>query len=65
MHLATNEEDGGPDADEVFAKMDALVEGEVQSLDLLGALPAGGTNYKSLRKVSVRWTEMLCTMCES
>lgn len=61
VHLAPSEDAGGPEADEVLPRMEAIVEGEVQSLDLLGALPQGGTNYKALRKVSQPWfREVLC-----
>lgn len=57
VHLAPSADEGGPEADEILPRMEALVEGGIQSLDLLGALPGGATNYKALRKVS-------CTLLE-
>ena len=52
VHLAPSEDAGGLEAEEVLLRMEALVEGGVQALDLLGALPEGKTNYKAIRKVS-------------
>ena len=51
VHLALSEDAGGPEADEVLPRMEALVAGAIQPLDLLGALPGGATNYKAIRKV--------------
>ncbi|GAA5893238.1 Cgi121p [Sporobolomyces salmoneus] len=36
---------------EIEEGMKSIVEGEIASLDLLGKLPGGGTNEKSLRKI--------------
>ncbi|GAA5898164.1 hypothetical protein JCM5296_002009 [Sporobolomyces johnsonii] len=41
---------GTPGGDEVLRRMHEIVEGELASLELLGRLPAGGTNEKSIRK---------------
>lgn len=40
------------DADEIIKRMEAIVDGEVLSLEDLGRLPDGGTDEKALRKVS-------------
>lgn len=39
------------DAQAVLDKMMQLVDGDLLSLDLLGSLPEGGTNEKSIKKV--------------
>ncbi|CEQ40545.1 SPOSA6832_02185 [Sporobolomyces salmonicolor] len=42
---------GMPGGDEVLRRMHDVIEGKLASLELLGRLPEGGTNEKSIRKV--------------
>ncbi|GAA5924399.1 hypothetical protein JCM1841_001689 [Sporobolomyces salmonicolor] len=41
---------GMPGGDEVLRRMHDVIEGKLASLELLGRLPEGGTNEKSIRK---------------
>ncbi|GAA5955075.1 hypothetical protein JCM3765_003183 [Sporobolomyces pararoseus] len=51
VRIQENESAEKQEAADIEAGMKSLVEGEIASLDLLGNLPEGGTNDKSLRKI--------------